>query len=228
MIRRCRALLPVLLAMAGVIPVQRRIDASLGGFRAQEEVLYVWSGEHIRRVSPGIENLMADVYWLRTVQYFGGVRAFSREKRFELLDPLMNITITFDPRFEIAYRYGAVFLCEPWPVGKGNPRAGVALLERGVRTLPASWRLRQDLGYFRFIFLNDADRPPVSFSLPRSSRGHLTCWRRWPRTSWGGAVSGTLRARSGRTYTRSGKRVPSRETPGFSCATSTRWTPSTW
>lgn len=158
MIRRHRTLLLALLAMSGVIPVQKRIDVSLGGFRAQQEVLYVWSGEHIRKLSPGFENLMADIYWLRTVQYFGGVRAFSREKRFELLEPLANITISLDPRFEMAYRYGAVFLCEPWPIGAGNPRAGVALLERGVRTMPGSWRLRQDLGFFLFFFLGDAQR----------------------------------------------------------------------
>ena len=34
----------------------------------------------MRRLSPGLENVLADIYWLRTVQYFGGQRAFAEEQ----------------------------------------------------------------------------------------------------------------------------------------------------
>jgi hypothetical protein len=153
-------LLPSLLLLgAAVLPVvQGRIDGRLGTFRAQHEVLYLWSGEHIRRFTPGFENVMADVYWLRTVQYFGGQRVFSTEKRFDLLTPLINITIALDPRLEIAYRYGATFLAEPWPMGAGKPEDAIALLRRGLAHNPANWRLRQDLGLLYFVFLDDAAR----------------------------------------------------------------------
>ncbi len=145
------------LLLVPLVPlVQQRIDAGAAAFRNQEQVLYVWSGERLKRLAPGFENLLADVYWLRTVQYFGAQRRFSEDKRFDLLLPLIDITTELDPRLEVAYRYGAIFLCERWPVGKGAPEEGVALLERGARRLPHSWRLRQDLGYFRYIFLGDA------------------------------------------------------------------------
>jgi hypothetical protein len=151
-----------LLLLVPLVPAvpwsQARIDREIGSFRAQEEVLYLWSGEHVKRLSPGFETLAADIYWLRTVQYFGGERRFAREKRFELLQPLVDIATTLDPRLEIAYRYGAIFLCEPFPVGAGRPHEGVALLEKGVRHLPGSWRLRQDLGFFIHLFLGDTKR----------------------------------------------------------------------
>jgi hypothetical protein len=153
-------LAPGLLALAllPAIPVvQLRIDQGLGDLKLRRDVLYLWSGAHVKRLAPGFENLLADIYWLRTVQYFGGQRLFSAEKRFELLHPLIEITTSLDPRLEIAYRLGAIFLCEPWPVGKGDPENGIRILEKGVRALPRSWRLRQDLGYFRFVFLNDAE-----------------------------------------------------------------------
>jgi len=143
--------------VAGVAWAQARIDARLGSFRAQDEVLYLWSGEHVRRLVPGFEALAADLYWLRTVQYFGGQRLFSRNKRFELLRPLIEITVALDPRLEIAYRYGAVFLSESPPVGAGRPREGVTVLEEGTKALPGSWRLRQDLGFFHFLYLRDAE-----------------------------------------------------------------------
>jgi hypothetical protein len=147
----------VLALIAPLVPLsQQRIEGLTGRFRAQEEVLYLWSGEHVRRLVPGFESLAADVYWLRTVQYFGGQRLFASDKRFELLRPLIDITTTLDPRFEIAYRYGAIYLSESPPLGAGRPHEGIEVLEAGARALPASWRLRQDLGFFHFLFLGDA------------------------------------------------------------------------
>lgn len=145
-----------LLALAAAVPlVQRKVDARLGGFRAQEDVLYLWSGRQLKRAAPGFEDLLADVYWLRTVQYFGGKHAFSKDRNFALLEPLIDITVTLDPRLEIAYQYGSIFLAEPPPVGAGRPHAAVALLERGARDNPNNWRLRKELGYFYFLFLDD-------------------------------------------------------------------------
>ena len=127
------------LAAAAAVPfLQARVDAARGGFRAQDDVLYLWNGGHVKRMVPGFEQLAADIYWLRTVQYFGAERAFAVEKRFELLYPLIDITTTLDPRMEIAYRYGAVFLAEAHPTGAGRPDLGIALLERGVRNNPTS------------------------------------------------------------------------------------------
>jgi hypothetical protein len=149
--------LAVLLGLA--VPwTQARIDARLGTHGAQEEVLYLWSGDQIKRMAPGFEDLLADIYWLRTVQYFGGQRVYAPNKRFDLLLPLVNITTTLDRRMDIAYRYGATFLAEPHPMGAGQPQAAVELLERGARNLPANWRLRMDLGLFHYWFLKDARR----------------------------------------------------------------------
>jgi hypothetical protein len=147
-----------LVAAAAVPWAQMRVDRSLGEFRAQDELLYLWKGTQVKRLVPGFEHLAADIYWLRTVQYFGGERVYATDKRFDLLYPLIEITTTLDPRMEIAYRYGAVFLAEPFPIGAGRPDLGVAVLERGVRNNPDSWRLHQELGFFHFVYLHDAKR----------------------------------------------------------------------
>ena len=145
------------LVLAAAVPfLQAAIDARRGRFRAQEDFLYVWTGDHVRSLSPGLENVLADIYWLRTVQYFGGQRAFAVDKRYDLLSPLIDITTTLDPRFLLAYRYGAIFLAEPYPGGAGQPEAAIELLRRGARANPQSWELRQDEGFFQFFFLHDA------------------------------------------------------------------------
>jgi hypothetical protein len=152
-LRRAAGWLLLAAAAAGVPLAQRRIDALRGPFAAHQESLYLWSGAHVKRLFPGFENVAADLYWIRTVQYFGGTRLFSSDRNFALLEPLIDITVTLDPRFDIAYRYGAVFLSEP--SGAGRPRSGIALLERGARANPSNWRLKKELGYFYFVFLHD-------------------------------------------------------------------------
>lgn len=136
--------------------IQRGVDARRAEYGQQEDMLYLWSGQQVRRLSPGLENVLADIYWLRTVQYFGGQRAFAVQQRFDQLEPLIEITTTLDPNFELAYRYGAVFLAEAPPAGAGQPAAAVRLLRRGAAAMPNSWRIRQDLGFFHFFFLKDS------------------------------------------------------------------------
>jgi hypothetical protein len=144
--------------VAGIVAVQSRLDRSLDALSAENPSLYLWTGRQVKRMVPGLEGLFADIYWLRTVQYFGGQKAFGGGKRFELLYPLIDITVTLDPRLEIAYRYGAIFLSEPRPAGAGEPERGISILEHGVAALPSNWRLRQDLGFLTYLFLNDPER----------------------------------------------------------------------
>jgi hypothetical protein len=149
------AVLLVVLA-AAVLAMQARVDRVLDGLSRRPPTL--WAGREMKRLVPGFEGLFADIYWLRTVQYYGGERAFAAETRYELLYPLIDITVTLDPRLEIAYRYGATFLAEPLPAGAGDPQKAVEVLERGVEALPDDWRLRQNLGFVVFLFLHDAKR----------------------------------------------------------------------
>lgn len=142
--------------LALAIWLQARIEDRTGS-GPQHESLFLWSGEHVRRLFPGLEGLAADVYWLRTVQYFGSRHTFAQDK-MPLLGALLDITVTLDPRMEVAYRYGATFLAEPVPLGAGRPREAVALLERGAKALPDNWRIRQDLGFFYFLHLDDYRR----------------------------------------------------------------------
>ena len=147
----------LVLLLPAIVAVQRDLDRRFSSEAARLLELQAWSGETIRRMAPGFEDVLADIYWLRTVQYYGGERGFNPESRFPLLQPLVEITTTLDPRLELAYRYGAVFLAEPHPVGAGQPEAAVALLARGAKSNPASWRLQWDLGYFRYFFLKDTE-----------------------------------------------------------------------
>lgn len=146
----------VLLVLLGAIyGIQTRIDAAFGEYRAAEDILYVDSGATMKRVLLGYDNVAADLYWLRTVQYFGGKRLDATNKDYRLLEPLLNLTIELDPEFKIAYSYGATFLSEPFPTGAGLPSKGIEIIERGIANHPEHWRFYLDKAFIHFWFLND-------------------------------------------------------------------------
>jgi tetratricopeptide (TPR) repeat protein len=121
-----------------------------------DSVLYVRSGDALRRMSLSFTPLVADVYWVRAVQYYGGTRlSASSTRRYDLLYPLLDITTSLDPQFNIAYRFGAIFLAEKYPGGAGRPDLAVALLEKGFRANPARWRYLQDIGFVYYWWVGD-------------------------------------------------------------------------
>jgi tetratricopeptide (TPR) repeat protein len=89
---------------------------------------------------------LADLYWLRTVQYYGR-RAFRPGARFEHLEALLDVVTTLDPHFLAAYRLGAIFLALPSPQGAGRPDRALALLDRGIAANPGEWRLLLEKGF---------------------------------------------------------------------------------
>ncbi|MBO0856979.1 MAG: hypothetical protein J2P21_00695 [Chloracidobacterium sp.] len=139
-------LLVVFLALSVV--AQNWIDSRRRASLESEEELYVNSGAALKRASLGFDGLMADIYWIRTLLYFGG--EFERQRaanqyfdvsRLNLLEQLLDITVELDPKMIPAYRFGAVFLPEI------DAEGAVQFIERGIRNNPDEWRLYQDLGF---------------------------------------------------------------------------------
>ena len=84
-------------------------------------LLYVRSPEFLKRAALSYDALLADVYWIRAVQHYGGTKLTTgAQKQYDLLYPLLDLTTSLDPYFTIAYRFGAIFLAENQPGGAGR------------------------------------------------------------------------------------------------------------
>lgn len=130
--------------------VRERLDARVPPPDAPA-VLYVRSPEVISRLALSYKSLLADVYWMRALQHYGRTRlAEGGDRRYELLFPLLDLTTTLDPLFNIAYRFGAIFLTEPPPGGPGRPDLAIALLEKGMAAQPNRWEYAQDIGFVHY------------------------------------------------------------------------------
>jgi hypothetical protein len=162
--RRHSRLLWTLVVAAPVIffalaALQLRIDAQTRSFESRKAELFLRSGTVLKKASLGYDALMADIYWTRAVQYYGS-RSTKPDEYLELLDPLLDIATTLDPRLLIAYRFGAIFLSEPRPLGAGRTDLAVQLVKKGIAANPNEWHLYSDLGFL--YYWRDKDYPDAS------------------------------------------------------------------
>ncbi|HYT68807.1 MAG TPA: hypothetical protein VEL51_20450 [Vicinamibacterales bacterium] len=129
------------------------------------ELLYVRSPAVVKRAVLGYDAIVADVYWIRALQHFGEERLSPPQhvRTYALLYPLLDLTTTLDPYFSIAYRFGSIFLGEPYPGGPGRPDEAVALLEKGLTAQPAKWQYMQDLGFVYYWHLRDFNAAASAF-----------------------------------------------------------------
>lgn len=142
-------------AVVGLQALEDRARTALIPGADAADFLYVNSPATLRRASLSYDALVADLYWIRAVQYYGGTRLSEGPKSYDLLYPLLDLTTSVDPNFDIAYRFGAIFLSEKYPGGAGRPDLGIALLQKGLRAQPEKWQFAHDIGFVYYWWLQD-------------------------------------------------------------------------
>jgi tetratricopeptide (TPR) repeat protein len=153
------------LLLAAAVGVVRARDRTYPVEVVQDRLLYIQSGPLIQKVALSFDALMADVYWIRAIQQYGYDRLHPEApQRYALLYPLLDLTTSLDPRFSVAYRFGAIFLSEPSPGGAGRPELAIALLEKGVKTSPDKWQYYHDIGFVYYWHLHAYEQAAEWFS----------------------------------------------------------------
>ena len=159
------AAIGAVLCLAGAVAVHAAQDRWPAPAVDRPELLYVRSPSVMKRVLLGYDAFAADVYWIRALQHFGSERLAPPEhqRTYSLLYPLLDLTTTLDPYFSIAYRFGAIFLGEPYPGGPGRPDLAIALLKKGIAAQPAKWQYLQDLGFVYYWHMRDHKTAAATF-----------------------------------------------------------------
>jgi tetratricopeptide (TPR) repeat protein len=109
------------------------------------------NGSDIRGYSLGTESLIADWYYMRSLQYIGEKLLNSKSEFINIEDlsdlnprllyPYLKNATDLDPHFIAAYTYGALVLPAI------DPPKAIELTEQGIANNPSAWRLYQHLGY---------------------------------------------------------------------------------
>ena len=152
----------LLVSMAGGVFILRAIDHART-VAAPQQALYLRSSKVLRRLSLGYTGLLADIYWTRSVQYFGE-QHHRGTGDFRLLAPLLEVTTELDPRLLPAYQFGANFLAPQPPNGAGLPGSALSLIKFGIENNPEQWRLYYNLGFLYFTEFKDYAKAADAFT----------------------------------------------------------------
>ena len=116
---------------------------------AIDESLYL-NGKTARRISLGFNGLMADWYWMRSLQYVGKKVINTPEDvsidslgqlNLKLLAPLLDTATTLDPEFMDPYEYAAMVLPSV------DVQQAIRITQKGIDANPNAWKLYHHLGY---------------------------------------------------------------------------------
>ena len=108
------------------------------------ESLYLPSGKFLDELSLGYKQVVADLVWFSTIQYYGDYRKGNHSLAY--FEGLIDIVISLDPHFIFAYVFGAWVVSEDM----GDFERGADILKRGMVENPGSWQLPFEIGFLNF------------------------------------------------------------------------------
>jgi hypothetical protein len=126
-----------------------RIDLKKSPHELVGELMYFPSGAALRALSMGFYAAVADLVWLRFIQYYGEHRM--TDTRFEYLFHILDILTTLDIHFIHAYTLGALMLTHD----AQSPEQARRLLKKGMRADPDAWTYPFIYGFIHYLFLKD-------------------------------------------------------------------------
>lgn len=103
----------------------------------------------------GATEFMADWYWLKTIQYYGGGDPSGGYRK---LAELFELVTELSPRFAQAYQTGLLIL-----PGEGFADRAIALGEKGQKNVPSRWEMPYYTGLIHHISKKDYARAAVEF-----------------------------------------------------------------
>jgi len=143
------ALLPLALAATTTL-ARARLEPEAQAASQVRNPAWLPDGRLLRAASFGQRLVVADLYWLKLVQYVGET-VLSKTQRWDALYPLADIVTDLDPRYGYAYEVA------------GSDLGGVAhrydeadqILLKGMKNVPDRWMLPFIYASNKFLFEQD-------------------------------------------------------------------------
>lgn len=164
-------LLVILLMM--IVGLAYRVDVRKSPHELIGELMYFPSGIALRAVSMGLYGPLADLVWLRFIQYYGEHRL--TDTKFELMYHILDILTTLDHRFHFAYSLGSLMLTHD----AERPDQARQLLRKGIYANPDDWRLPFVYAFINYVFLNEYSTAQTYFRIAANKPNAPDRPKRW-------------------------------------------------
>lgn len=131
---------------------QFRIDSYKSDLAAIDDLGTIPSSDILKAVSLNQKALIADILWLKAIQYIGEKK--QSEKGWAWFYHNINVITDLDPNFYLAYQFSGLILT----VFANRTDQSIAILKKGVKHNPDNWFMYFLLGYNYFNELKDYNK----------------------------------------------------------------------
>jgi len=180
----------VFLVISGIIiwTIQFYLDLSRQktiGTKVVEELMYFPSGKFLKPAVIEYQTAMADLVWLRAIQYYG--QHLMTNQRYEYLDHIFDILSVLDRRFTGAFHFGSLVLA--WDARQ--VQGALKLLHIGINHNPLNWQLCFDAGFINYMLTKDYVAAGYYFEIASKLPETWKITERWAAFSYakGGATN---------------------------------------
>ncbi|MCD6380414.1 hypothetical protein J7M07_08235 [bacterium] len=162
--RRFVNILLAVTAFAMLIGVSKSVE-SIGEKKRKAEIIYLPSSEAFEMISLGYKNIVSDILWFKTVQYYGGYKLGKNSLR--LFRHLADVITDLDPQFIFAYQLSAIIVAQDI----GELKEGVEILRKGMKNNPRNWWLPFEAGFLYYLDGSDYKESERYFRLASTIPG---------------------------------------------------------
>jgi len=121
------------------------------------------SGSVAKNISFGMNEALADWYWLQLIQYYGGGEPNGYYRK---LPEMFNTVTDLSPKFLDAYQTGLIIL-----PGEGFVDQAITLGNKGMQNLPDSWEMPYYTGLVYHIYKKDYTTAAHYFDIAATKPG---------------------------------------------------------
>lgn len=151
-------LLVLAISLVGAAHVMGELaGAARNAERDPDRLMYLPEGRILTMASLGHRKTMADLIWLRAIQYYGEQKLSGRN--YDEAERLFQVIYDLDCHFKGATRFGALILSQD----AGNPDGALALLGRAQADHPDDWEYPFDAAFVHQTIRRDYEAAGRSY-----------------------------------------------------------------
>ncbi len=138
--------------LAGTVVAERALQGVERRDPLGRELLYLPSPEMLRLASLGNPGLVADLFYLWSIQYYS---KYQPHERFLYLDTVYDLITDLDPLYHDAYRVGALIMQLPTTEEEAHKAAVIRLFDKALRNMPDDYEIAEAAGWDMYVRYRD-------------------------------------------------------------------------
>lgn len=139
----------ILMALVGYLQFQ--YDSHTDYFAEKNVFVTLPSGKTLKILSFGFQDLMADMLYIWSIQFYS---TYNLSNRFDYLEHIYNTITDLSPQYKEVYIVGSWIMA----LEAQDIEMAIRLLEKGSRNMKDEWIFDYEAAYYAFRKLKDYDR----------------------------------------------------------------------